>query len=401
MAGVKTIWLVKRFVNGQASEVEQDQLAIWLDTHTDEEVGDVLALAYEDYLPPDASPETEAALQRVQQRINAYMARESEIPVRSITSRRRSWLPYAAAIALLLAVGSYFFWFTQEKPVITKKDPRPVKNEIVPGGNRATLTLADGRTIDLDEATAGEIAQEGKSRITKLRDGVLTYSSASAADASPNTALATNTLSTPRGGQYRLVLPDGSAVWLNAASAITYPAAFSTNERRVSIKGEAYFEVAKKNIPFVVDVEGGVSVMVLGTKFNVNAYTDEPAIKTTLIEGSVRLQSNKSVLTSLTLEPGQQGQLGNQKLVLANDPDLEAVLAWKNGFFNFNGIKLEEAMRQIARWYDVEVTYAGKIPNLSFGGSIGKNLELSEVLSGLQLMGVHFKVDGKKITVTP
>jgi ferric-dicitrate binding protein FerR (iron transport regulator) len=205
-------------------------------------------------------------------------------------------------------------------------------------------------------------------------------------------------MSTPRGGQYQLTLADGSQVWLNAESSITYPTAFNGNDRKVSITGEAYFEVAKdKKKPFRVDI-GPATIEVLGTHFNMNTYKDEQTNKTTLLEGSVRI---KTVHTSLTLRPGQQGQYNprTNNLSLAVHPDVEQAVAWKNGVFNFNNVKLEEAMRQIARWYDVQVVYEKTIPATTFGGKMGRDLKLSQVLKLLGEMGIQFRIEGKKLIV--
>jgi ferric-dicitrate binding protein FerR (iron transport regulator) len=209
-----------------------------------------------------------------------------------------------------------------------------------------------------------------------------------------------NTLTTPRGGQYQLVLPDGSKVWLNAASAISYPTAFTGSERKVEIKGEAYFEIAKNTaMPFIVKVNDA-QVQVLGTHFNINAYSDEDAIKTTLLEGAVKVTKDAA---STLLKPGQQAILGrsSNEIRVQENTDLDAVLAWKNGYFSFNQTDLATIMRQIARWYDVDIVYSDKVPERRFGGEIPRNTNAAEVLKMLEESKVHFRIEGRKVIVLP
>jgi transmembrane sensor len=329
-------------------------------------------------------------------------------PVHRIHFLRTAWFRYAAAILIIIGVGSYLYLANQkEKPSVTQNNPNPVKNDVAPGGNRATLTLADGSKIVLDSAKSGQLAREANATITKTADGKIVYD----ADEKLGDRLLFNTMATPRGGQYQLTLPDGSQVWLNAESSITYPAAFNTNERKVSITGEAYFEVAKdKTKKFIVDVDGKASVEVLGTHFNVNAYREENVIATTLIEGAVRLSANaytstpplgNAVHTPLILKPGQQGQLSDRGLSLAANPDLEQVMAWKNGMFLMTKMDLPTIMRQISRWYDVDFVFDATSNNRTFSGGISRNLPLSEILELLKASGVSFRLEGKTLHVRP
>jgi transmembrane sensor len=329
---------------------------------------------------------------------------------------RTAWFRYAAAVIIVLGVGVYL-WNTQtkEKPSVTQVSPLPVKNDVAPGGNKAILTLADGSKIVLDSAQNGTIATQGNSDIVK-RDGQVLYNKQSSADSRLPAAVAYNTMTTPRGGQYQLTLSDGTEVWLNAESSITYPTAFIGNERKVMVTGEAYFEVTHdKKKPFKVIVaphasrltpHDEVEIEVLGTRFNVNAYKEEPTINTTLLEGSVRLtlptadsRLPTAEKTVLTLKPGQQGQLTDRGLFLAAHPDVAQVMAWKNGVFNFNNLSLEEVMRQLSRWYDVQVVYEGTVPKMTFGGKMGRDLNLSQVLKVLDVLGVKFRIEGKKLVV--
>ncbi len=281
---------------------------------------------------------------------------------------------------------------------ITLTNPIPLKNDIVPGTNKAVLTLADGSTILLDDIANGVIASQGSSKVIKTSSGTLTYQQAikntsgvtpSPARGGEGSGPLTNTMSTPRGGQYQLTLPDGTKVWLNAESSITYPTAFIGKERSVSIKGEVYFQVAKdKSKPFKVKSQNE-EILVLGTEFNINAYTNEPAKVITLVEGSIKVNTT-------VLKPGNSYSEG--KIYSAN---IQQVTAWKNGIFNFNNADIQTIMRQLSRWYDVEVQYEGKTPERRFKGEIGRDLNLSDVLDGLKSADVRFRINGKKIIVLP
>jgi ferric-dicitrate binding protein FerR (iron transport regulator) len=238
------------------------------------------------------------------------------------------------------------------------------------------------------------LAAQGNTKVLKL-NGRLTYQPS---DSGAKTGLY-NTIATPRGGQYQVVLADGSSVWLNAASSLRFPTNFVGKERRVEVKGEAYFEVAKnKAMPFVV-VANGAEVQVLGTHFNVKAYDDEAVLRTTLLEGSVKFVSGSN---TVTLKPGQQSRLKeNGGVDVVNEIDVDKVVAWKNGYFDFDGESLETITKQLARWYDVEVVGTARIAD-QFYAEIPRSTKLSDVLHALELTGkVHFQIDGKKVTVTP
>jgi len=268
------------------------------------------------------------------------------------------------------------------------------KNDVSPGGDKATLILADGSTIVLDETQNGTIAQQGNSKIIKL-DGKLSYDPTN----KNSREIVYNTISTPKGGQYQLELPDGSQVWLNATSSIHFPTSFTGTERRIEITGEAYFEIAKNpNMPFIVTVSNS-EVQVLGTHFNINAYNDEDNVKTTLLEGSVRFVNDGSINI---LKPGQQAQLtkeGTTKVV--SDVNVDNVVACKNGMFDFENSSIETVMRQLSRWYDVEIEYKGKTDDL-FIAEMRRNIKLSDALKALELTGkVKFDIQDKKIIVMP
>jgi transmembrane sensor len=301
----------------------------------------------------------------------------------------------ASFIIFISGTAAYFALRTTKHNVISEAQPKQLKNELTPGGNKAILTLSDGSTVILDDAKNGQVAQQGGVQVSKLAKGQLVYN----ASAGKPTEVVFNTLTTPRGGQFKLTLPDGSEVWLNAASSITYPTAFVSNERKVEISGEAYFEIMHNAAkPFKVSVNG-MEVKVLGTHFNINAYNDEASVKTTLLEGSVSLIKGDAVAM---LKSGQQAQLGNsENIKVIDNVDVDQVVAWKNGYFSFNRADLKTVMRQIARWYDVEISYEGKIPERQFGGKIDRNSNASEVLRILEESKVHFRIEEKKIIVRP
>jgi transmembrane sensor len=310
-------------------------------------------------------------------------------PVRKM--RAVKWV--AAAVFILLAgTGAWLLFFNR------KKEPIDIgqryRNDIAPGRNAAILTLAGGKQLVLDSAAVGMIGKQGNTTMTNI-SGRLTYT---ALHQKPG-KLFYNTLRTARGNQYQLVLPDGSKVWLNAASSITYPTAFTGNQRKVTISGEAYFEVAaNKNQPFIVQ-ERDMTVQVLGTHFNINGYNDETTMKTTLLEGAVKVLSGDS---GSLLKPGQQAMLARNsaRIMVVNDANIEEAMAWKNGEFMFTDAPIESVMHQVSRWYDVDVVYDTPVVG-HFVADIPRNSPLSQVLKLLELTGqVHFKLEGRKITVT-
>ena len=330
---------------------------------------------------------------------------------------------WMAAAVFVIAVTTAVFRFADRRSKSTEPAiAQPTVNDVLPGGNKATLQLANGQTITLDSAADGSLATQGNANIVKLADGQIAYN----VDGKVTAEVMYNTLRTPPGGQFKLKLPDGTDVWLNAASSITYPTAFVGKNRTVTITGEAYFEVKPlpdshrdkgetKKVPFIVrfgsPLGAGGEVKVLGTHFNVNAYNDEETIKTTLLEGKVKVNqsatSNGQLANTksqeVVLSPGEQAVLSraNSPLTIHHSPDIDQVMAWKNGLFNFNKVSLQDVMKQIARWYGVDVVYQGVIKPKQFGGEIQRDLNLSEVLEGLKETGIHFRIEGKKLIVLP
>ncbi|MBS1663038.1 MAG: FecR domain-containing protein [Bacteroidetes bacterium] len=296
----------------------------------------------------------------------------------------------AAAACIILAGAGAWFFFTRRQP--RAEPPIAAEKVIPPGYNKATLTLSNGSIITLDSTHTGELAKQGDATIINTGNGSLAYTNATG-ESSP--AVLYNTLTTPRGGQYQLLLPDGTKVWLNASSSITYPTAFKGNERMVQITGEAYFEVTHdKSKPFRVKA-GSQTIEDIGTRFNVNAYSDEPASITTLLEGAVKIGTHM-------LKPGEKASAAPDGEVIVSKGDPVRAVAWKNGFFDFSDASLQAVMRQLARWYNVEIQYEGNIRERQFNGMIGRSLTLSQVLSGLSAQAVHYRIEeNNHLIITP
>lgn len=318
---------------------------------------------------------------------------------------RRIWAYTAAAAAfvgVVILIGGVLFRGSQTPAVTTVSTVTTAPtHDVAPGGNKAILTLANGKQVILDNLENGQVSKEGMSDVVKLDSGRLAYTAAGGETDAP---VVYNTLVTPKAGQFEITLPDGTRVWLNNASRLYYPTVFKKGERLVELSGEAYFEVAKDvERPFVVKVatrpgEADVKVQVLGTAFNISAYSDENAVKATLINGSVRVTNDTR---NVLLQPGEQAaarENGNLKVAEVNT---RAVMAWRRGFFNFDNSDLPTVMRQLARWYDIDISYEGTVPDKSFDGTISRNSNLSEVLKVLERNQVHFRLEGKKLVVTP
>jgi transmembrane sensor len=309
--------------------------------------------------------------------------------LRMISGNRKWWA--AAAVLIGVSFGTYFLVRNQKitQPAVAVV---PSKTDIAPGGNRAILTLGNGSKIILDSTQNGFIAQQGNTKIIKTDSGRLTYNPSSDASA----PFSYNTMTTPRGGQYQLVLSDGTKVWLNAASSITYPISFVGSQRKVSITGEAYFEVVHNAAkPFLVSVNN-MDVEVTGTHFNINAYADETSMNTTLLEGSVRVSWNNQ---KKILKPGQQSQAASNGVSIIENADLDYVMAWKNGEMELANGDVKKLFREISRWYDVDVEYHDGIPEGQFAASIKRNLPLSNLLRVLDTYGVQTQLENNKIVV--
>jgi hypothetical protein len=331
---------------------------------------------------------------------------------RVIPFYKRPFFRVAAAAAVAVCITSaYFLFLNKIKPATTiaKVHKHVLTNDVTaPATNKAILTLGNGKTIVLDSVANGPLAQQGNAIVSKLNNGQITYD----ADNNSATKIQYNTLTVPKGSKpVQLILADGSEVWLDVASSITYPTVFPGKERKVEITGEAYFQVApltlkggNGRVPFIVSVSSaladrkGVEIQVLGTHFNVNAYDDENSLKVTLLEGAVKVERPGN--ESLNIKPGQQAEINAEgKMELNKEVDLDEIMSWKNNWFNFNTLTVPEIMQQIERWYNVSVTYQGKPGNKHFSGIVSRNNNVSEVLKIMEQAGIKFKIEGRNITV--
>lgn len=368
------VHLWKRYISGQATEAEQRDLLAALRNDADAEVLEAIAQA--DELPAGdmrISDEDSEAVRSSLMKAIAERGNQTQAPVRSMP-----WFKWAAAAVILFAIATTYL-------LISKKETTVVvayKGDVAaPKINKATLTLASGKQIVLDSVSKGSLAAEGAATANKTGDGALAYNGGSK-------LVEYHTLSNPKGSKpVELTLADGTKAWLNAASSITFPTAFTGITREVTMTGEAYFEVVHNaKQPFRVKARNQM-IEDIGTSFNVNAYSDEPAVRTTLVEGSIKI--DKTIL-----QPGQQYENG-----LVAKANIEQALAWKNGFFSFDHADLATVMRQLARWYDVAVRFEGTPNNEPFQGEIGRGLTLAQVLKHLEQMRVHFRIEEDKTIV--
>lgn len=382
--------LLEKYFSGTITKGEKTLLDDWYRSFDDREVE-----------VQTTGDETEQQLgDRIKSRLLQTIHNEKP---QTISERKLKWkTPAAAGVILLISLGLYFMMTNFHlKKELAKNEPVPVKmkNDIAPGGNKAVLTLANGASILLDSASNGTLTHQGNINIKKLSNGLVTYN-INGRNITPKDAVFYNTISTPRGGEYQVTLSDGTKVWLNAASSIRFPVVFTGNERKVVITGEAYFEVAKnKEMPFKVEANSS-EIEVFGTHFNVNAYDDEASIKTTLLEGKVKVSVRDQSPAFLT--PGQQAAVNKEgKIKVLDNVDTDQAVAWMHGYFQFKSADLQSILRQIARWYDVDIVYEGNV-NLHFSGQLNKNQNVSKVFETLSLTNeVHFKIRDKKIIVTP
>jgi ferric-dicitrate binding protein FerR (iron transport regulator) len=317
-----------------------------------------------------------------------------------VTKRLWPRITMVASVILCLSIGGYYY-LSKSKTKHQQVTAKVEKVDIAPGSNKAVLVLNNGSKINLNSQVNGTIAKQGNAKIVKTTNGQLAY----APDNSDASAVVYNTLSTPRGGKYDLVLADGTKVWLNSASSITYPTAFKGNDRTVSITGEVYFEIVHKaKQPFRVNFKGH-TIEDIGTEFNINTYDDEPVIKTTLVAGSIKLSRDSK---SVTLRPGQQSitSLSNTDIEV-KDADINEVTAWKNGLFKFKKAKIEDVMRQLSRWYNVDVAYPYGVPKTVFSGEMIKDANASQILDMLAYFKVNYEIvqqtksTEKKIIIKP
>jgi len=384
-------YLYKQWAEGNATSSEIEELSVWLkDAGNDETFRKEIEVVLENSEPGPGYNQSDWQ----------YLIDKIVVPdngsIEPVHQNRINYFFRIAAAIILLVLGGTAFHTLKNKDTKNRatktEDIQPVQKDIAPGGNKALLTLSDGKQIILDNAADGNLASEANVKVTKMSDGKIAYNTERS-----STEVLYNSISTPRGGQYQLVLSDGSKVWLNAGSSLHFPITFSGKERTVELIGEGYFEIAHNvAMPFNVKVNN-MNVRVLGTHFNINAYADEPAIKTTLLEGLVKINTAS---TNLMLQPGQQAEIDHKNNVsIRKELDTEEVIAWKNGWFNFNSLRVQDILRQISRWYNVDILYEGETTQKHFTGMVSRNSNVSEVLRIMEHAGIRFKIEGKTITV--
>ena len=373
--------LAEKWKNGSITAAEQAEFNQWYDS-------------FDDTLLEEVSAES---VQQLKSRLYSNVLSRENIEVQQPAKTVNLWYRIAAAAVVLFVLSTGIYFYAQYAEKEKKGAVNYVEREDVkPGGNKALLTLADGTTITLTDADNGQLAEQDGVSITKTKDGQLVYQFKGTANGK-NNGSGFNTVSTPKGGQYQVNLPDGTKVWLNAATSLKFPASFSSlNEREVELNGEAYFEVYKdKTKPFKVG-SAKQEVEVLGTHFNINTYRNESSTKTTLLEGSVALHATG--VSDIKLKPGEQAVLKGD-VIDVNTVNANEAIAWKNGNFQFNDESLLSILKQLERWYDVEVDYS-TVPETHYNGFISRNVNLSKVLRNLEVTGnLKFKIENKVIKI--
>lgn len=384
---------IKYFNKTASTEERAELMRLISESGSDQELGSLMENAYRVFVPlqnPFDHDQEEKMLKQIHLKINNYKKKSAPLKIRN----KNNWFKYAVAASVVIFITVCGYLLTSR---YSQKEEL-VAIDFNPGGNKAVLTLSDGSKIDLDDAKNGNLAVQGNIVINKTTDGKIYYDTSGVASSETENKTLYNTLTTPKGGQYRIVLPDGTKAWLNSVSSISFPTKFNGNERHVKITGEVYLEVAKdKTKPFFVKT-GDQLVEVLGTHFNINSYDDEPDIKTTLLEGAVKVHNiNNNFI--ITLRPGQQSSSNKEGSIKIKNVDIEQTIAWKNGLFQINDANIETIMRQASRWYDVEIEYEGKIPEKKFTGKIKRDVKASEFLQMLSYFDVNFRIEGRKIII--
>lgn len=390
------IQIFQKYLDGNATPEEQRFVEAWYesfgkdagitDSYTEEQLGQMEA--------------------RMEYELKKRMEASRPRPLWKSLHRLVTPSRVAAAVFLILSLAGAWYIMSNQGSKETMTDESTLHAiDLPPGSDQGILTLTDGSQIVLGSVATGMLARQGNTLIQKIEDGLVAYTGE---DASLEPGL--NTLTVPSGGKYSLVLPDGSRVWLNAESSITFPTAFSGRKRSVKISGEVYFDVAKDPArPFIVQVGNNRQIRVLGTQFNVNAYSDEEEITTTLLEGSVEILPGGNAGLAVRLKPGEQAAFSETgQISVRHGVNTDEIVAWKNGMFHFEKADIQSVMRQISRWYNVEVVYEGPLPNRSFSGKIDRQSNASEALDILRFTGLNFRIDALpdesrkgKITVLP
>ena len=393
--------LLHQYLNGLISEVDCIELLDYIDHAGTDEIADAVNV---DLVDLEKSPQfdeqrTDELLQRIQSDFRfkeSSQVKKEQTNVISLYKNR--WLQIAAACFLLLTGGALYIWQQSKSKANTDQLAVSNKRPIVPGSNKAFLTMANGKVILLSNATNGVLAKTNSGNVSKIRNGQIVYNTLDAANTNKSQSIGDNILTTPKGGEYEVVLPDGTKVWLNAGSSLSYPVTFAGNDRQVKLTGEAYFEVAKnKDKPFYVNINN-VQVRVLGTHFNIEAYSEDEEIKATLLEGAVLVSKNK---IHSTLAPGQQAVINNNSNnIVVSTADIDDVMAWKNGYFIFDHDNIQCIMKKVSRWYDVDVVYQGNFNDLKFGGTFYRSKSIEELLQHLESVGnIHLTTKGRRIIV--
>lgn len=393
--------LLEQYFNDAISNADRDELLSYLNNNP----GEVFSTVDEEMLTLDSAPEFDnARAQKVLADIKADSRfKDNVVPIVPVVPKNKvlklytGWVKIAAAVLIFASVGFYFVQ-RQKMGAVKNNVAANTTARIVPGSNKAILTLATGKSIVLDSAANGALANLGKSQVNKVSDGKLVYDVLPNATHAGVNAVLYNTLTIPPGGQYQVVLPDGTQVWLNSSSSLSYPTEFTGNSRTVKLTGEAYFEVAKnKDKPFYVEMNN-VQVKVLGTHFNISAYADDNDLTTTLLEGSVQISKNGS---QALLKPGQRAVIGsNADAITVSKAHINEAMAWKNGYFMFNDDNIVDIMKKVSRWYDADVEYQGNFGTQRFGGTFTRSKSITDLLKNLeQISNVHFKITGRRITV--
>lgn len=392
--------LFKKYYNKTASQQEIRELFELLKSSSDDELTELMRKEWEDQQNEDPIFSLEMS-ENILKNILSAVEDEKAQTEDSVFIRNFTWpifyksLSAAAAIIILLGIGLYFRFSLNPNPG-TQIASVQINQDALPVVNKAILILGNGQKIILDSLSNGPIAKTENFEVNKTENGQLVYH---AFDKNHKNALSEdfNTLITPRGGEYRVTLPDGSKVWLNATSSIKFPGVFKGNIREVELNGEAYFEIAKNSaMPFRVK-SNGAQIEVIGTHFNVKAYGNEKLMKTTLVEGSIKITAGSS---SHLLKPGQQAILTKGEMRVLDNVDIEEQVAWKNGLFLFKDTSIEDVMSQVASWYDLNVIFEGKIPKKYLTGKVSRSVNASEFMNLLKYAGVKFKIKEKNIIIT-
>ena len=383
---------LKKVAQQTHTPAELNEFLTWLKALPREQAAEALD-KYEQAFGAPAGIDSET-LRRISAGIESRLGAPQEVPI--ISSKRTPLVFYVRIAAIFIVVASLaFFLLFQNHSKNNAKQPGYATATIVPGKNQAVLKLGGGRSILLEEVADGDITMDNNATGFTKKSGLLV---AKGTDNTPNNTDEINVLETPKGGQYQIALPDGTKVWLNASTRLYFPTVFKPGERKVTLSGEAYFEVKHDaSNPFIVETSTGALLRVLGTSFNVNAYQEDAHETTTLLTGSLQVTRNQS---QVLLKPGQQATVSTQKIEDVQEVETSYAVAWKEGYFMFNREPIKAVMAKVARWYDVDIVYDGPVTETRFWGTVSRFSKVSDVLKMLEATNrVHFTIEGRKIYV--